>query len=96
MRGERVDRGARYLDKRDPGWEHRIDLSRLDLSGNDGILGQLYGYYGRGPNGSIIGKVVKLGFDVPDQENESLRALAPQYEALTELWRVEILARLGG
>ena len=44
---ERVERGARLLDKRKPGWQDRIDLARLSVASADFcILGQLYaGHY---------------------------------------------------
>lgn len=45
----RVERGAALLDERYPGWEHSVDLAKLDLSDSCRcILGQLFdkdGYY---------------------------------------------------
>jgi hypothetical protein len=42
-------RGAKFLDKRAPGWYDRIDLTRLDMNDvHKCVLGQLEGYYGDG------------------------------------------------
>lgn len=41
-----VERGARLLDEKNPGWYKRIQLSRLDMgNGRYCILGQLYYTY---------------------------------------------------
>jgi hypothetical protein len=40
---ERVAKGSAFLDGKQPGWDKRIDLERLDLeSGCNCILGQLH------------------------------------------------------
>lgn len=88
-----VQRGAAFLDRHDPGWAARVDHWRLDMaSATDGILGQLYGYFGRGPGGTImVGKrrdPVRLGFDLPAGEET-----AEGYELLTELWGDELEGR---
>ena len=45
----RVARGAALLDAKRPGWEHEIDLRRLDLgSWCDCVVGQLFGDYSDG------------------------------------------------
>jgi hypothetical protein len=41
---ERVANGIAYLNKNDPGWQERVDLSELNIdSCRDCVLGQLYG-----------------------------------------------------
>lgn len=40
----RVARGAKFLDKIEPGWYNKIDVSKFDIEdGCDCILGQVYG-----------------------------------------------------
>lgn len=40
---ERVARGARLMDEREPGWFKRVDVDRLDmLSPRDDVLGQTW------------------------------------------------------
>lgn len=43
---QKILRGAKLLDKTEPGWRERIDLSTLDLSDDKFcVLGQLHGSY---------------------------------------------------
>lgn len=42
----RIERGAKLLDERVPGWRERIDLDRLDMGNSlHCILGQCFGSY---------------------------------------------------
>lgn len=45
----RVARGAKLLDRAQPGWEERIDTETLNIASIDRcVLGQLYGSYAKG------------------------------------------------
>lgn len=100
--GERVRRGAEYLDERDPGWHRRIDPSTLDLgSGDRCVLGQLHGEFrlGLGRSGMISLSSapraslspVAYGFTCVDGVPEEWQAR--DYDLLTQAWRDEIRAR---
>ena len=87
---ERVTRGAAALDKANPGWERRVDLSKLDLQDSCRcVLGQLYGHYFDGlmalENGSVpidmaVTPGANLGFNARSGEPPSA------YRALDEAW----------
>lgn len=82
-----VTKGSVWLDKSEPNWEEKINLDSLDmLSATKGICGQLWSYYGREPNGSILGdsKLMKLGFYCENKE-EALES--------NSLWTEEVLER---
>lgn len=53
---ERVERGAKLLDKTHPGWENEIDLMKLDLSS---------------PCGCVVGQVGKVSRDGYPSFNEA-------------------------
>lgn len=80
---ERVDRGARFLDEKEPGWWDKIDLETLNMKNCYlCILGQLTGDY-------FINKYFRidkadLGFTQPEKE---------QWLELGRLWKAEILKR---
>lgn len=62
-----ASRGARFLDKKDPGWFTKIDTRILDISdGRACVLGQLYGYYTTGCKklGIGFGKAMSYGFEL--------------------------------
>jgi hypothetical protein len=91
---ERVARGAALLDKQDPGWWQRIDLSTLDLKDVcNCVLGQLgdtSDYFDicksldLRPHGTGERGAVALGFNaVPLDE----------YDPLTAAWRELIESR---
>ena len=67
----RIERGAKLLDERAPGWRERIDLDRLDMGGCfDCVLGQLFGGYSTGADalGLHLPTDSSLGFDVDAME----------------------------
>ena len=88
----RVQRGIEYLDRTEPGWHARIDLSRFDLiDGCRCVLGQVFGTCG-----SISGfrrqvrlegkmrdgvMAVERGFDVYDSETT-----LEDYGVVEEVW----------
>lgn len=85
----RIERGATLLDEREPGWEQRIDLDRLDMSSTcDCVLGQLAPMpYGFGPMVrflGIAGETARLGFMTWGPES---------YGRLTAKWRALIASR---
>lgn len=46
---ERIARGVDLLDEKHPGWDHNIDLDRLNIVDQRScVLGQVFGYYGDG------------------------------------------------
>lgn len=76
-----VQRGAERLDRHDPDWWRSIKLKKLDLgSENNCVLGQLFGSYWDGLKRLDISGT-SYGFDGIDDE------------ALTKLWKKEILDR---
>lgn len=88
----RAARGARWLDRREPGWAGRVDPDRLDiLSARNCVWGQLYGNY-RSLSASLLffGRQRRFGF-YPDRD------LGFDWDArdLTEAWRNEIRYRRG-
>jgi hypothetical protein len=62
-RRERISRGATILDRHYPGWERRVDVSRLDQGSYDRcVLAQVAGYgqsYGKGKQN--LGALAGLG-----------------------------------
>ena len=94
---ERVARGVALLDRVEPGWFHRVNTEKLDLShGGLCVLGQLYGHYcsslGRlslSPDGAAEhGFQVRVG-PVPEGEamlNWVLAAFT-EYPALNQEWQ---------
>lgn len=93
---ERVAAGAAFLDKREPGWDRRIDLDRLDLeSACACVLGQLH-FDKNAPDLSYIYAIRKLqiqeprdaefGFDVLEGA-EDFSAEEAEFEELTAEWK---------
>jgi len=100
--GERVRRGAAYLDEVDPGWHRRIDAAALELgSGRHCILGQLHGEFRLGlgrshlitmssaPRASL--SPVSYGFKCVDGVPEAWQER--DYELLNEAWREAVRTR---
>jgi hypothetical protein len=78
---KRAEKGVAYLAKVSPDWCNQIDLNILDMhSATKDVCGQIFGYYGRAPNGGILSdsKLEKLGFSA--ETNEEL-------DELTCWWR---------
>lgn len=82
--------GAAYLDEHDPGWAHRIDLSKLDLRHpTQCILGQLYSKRqtsGYSVYHSLKGQewLFRLGFDV--DEDAPTSDMWDRFAILTAEW----------
>jgi len=97
---QRVQRGAKWLDEKRPGWAKEIDLEKLNYTmGDRCILGQLYA------NGGHWFSAVKNAFDVTDATGDKLAQkygfMAMDHEIglsanqkLQELWVLEIEQRL--
>lgn len=84
-----VAKGAALLDQRRPGWEHDINLGRLDISfGSTCILGQLYGTYENGLAKVFVGD--SLAAEPAFEHGFFGWTLTP---ILTRAWRREILRR---
>lgn len=83
-------RGARLMDREQPGWAYWIDRGNLSLqSGLRCILGQEYGSYARGLD--VLGfsrfrhyRAISHGFHLS----------AGHWDSLTAAWHAEINARL--
>ena len=78
---ERVAKGAAFLDEREPGWDERIDLDRLDIDSNCRcILGQLHDKsYATGRRAlGLRGHGVGLGFY--PSASDSPHALTAEWE----------------
>jgi len=84
---EQINAGIALLNSKCPGWQDRIDLSKLDmLSGYHCILGQLYGDDDRGLEelGLKYEDEEKYGFNT-DGMNSAINVI------LTHTWRIMIL-----
>lgn len=92
---ERVQAGAKFLDKHKPGWWQDIDVKRLNLgSPCRCILGQLYHDFNEGIEWlrdiDFDTDPDALGFDVDEYDwPETSKSFA----ALTKAWKEEIQAR---
>lgn len=95
--------GALHLDNIRPGWFVEVDLSNLDL-GNcyRCVLGQLWGFYASG----LMYVVYRVQGPINDSElsttgyvfatSNGFNGITSEgAEALTNIWREEILRRLG-
>ena len=89
---EAVQAGMKYLDERYPGWEHKINVSILDLNTTDCILWQLEPFYGAltkmekelGTRITDWDALAHLGFSTTSNEG---------YILLTKTWKANILYR---
>lgn len=102
-----VERGARLLDDRAPGWAHEVNVRELQMGRCDKcILGQVEGFrYELGVNNepSIYDQKLdalgisdkEYGFDVPILPRPMTNSVQGAYEALGQLWREEINKRIG-
>lgn len=86
---ERVQKGARLLDRTRPGWERLINLNDLRLESTcNCVLGQLYGDYGKGVEELLHGDDYKAG-------NCGFNASGGiRYTALTREWLRTIFKRI--
>jgi hypothetical protein len=112
----RVERGARLLDRLEPGWHLRIAADRLAMETcNRCILGQLHGEFAvgfRNVLASVPGRrdfsAFDHGFALGDEDQQMSDAEAKllfevfparimaRFEALAELWRVQVWGRAEG
>ncbi len=80
--GERIARGAAFLDERAPGWRQRIDLEKLELSSCVAcVLGQV------SANADPYGwREVRLGFglDFESAEDHGFALSDDEYETVME------------
>jgi hypothetical protein len=92
-----VEQGAKWLDKRCPGWADRVDLDVLHLDSDSAcILGQLTGSFGRwmlGRCNFLLGMLwaVRHGFQVSFRRHMASPRAAEQ--ELREAWVKTIKAR---
>jgi len=98
---ERAERGAAYLDVREPGWWQRIDLGELDLqSPCNCVLGQLHA---RRPDEELHYLGALRQFGLPDDPGDDMDAGLgfytdddQEWPLLNEAWRELIEARRAG
>lgn len=85
---ERVARGVALLDEHNPGWAIKLPrLSRLAIhSGENCVMGQLYGYVWDGPRhlGIGVGDLEAYGFAEWDRSKQ---------REMTEAWRAIVRER---
>lgn len=84
--------GARFMDRRQPGWYRKINTRQLHIAHSDRcVLGQLYGDYYRGlrvlDTGTLLGALLGMHELLPAS---SFR----EYDALTTGWVREIARRI--
>lgn len=92
----RVARGAAWLDEVQPGWERRIDLSKLELrSACRCVLGQLYGtfsesafFYRHGDYTYEWSESIPFGFILPlEKDTDGVEYWSDaEYPRLDEAW----------
>jgi len=77
---EEVARGVALLDEKRPGWEHEIDLDKLDIKDPKCcVLGQVYG-------GFTVG-YAEVGFTPDDDGTDAFAADDARCPSLTAEWR---------
>ncbi len=89
---DNIARGMALLDEQAPGWERRINLSRLDLgSMATCVVGQLFGCYPDGLAGLDDAGMYprRYGFVVDFRLHPAVT-----YGGLTRAWKRQIRARL--
>ncbi len=94
--GERIARGAAFLDERAPGWRQRIDLDKLEMvNPAQCLVGQLFGDYYRalGPNlGLAASEAIPLGLNLAMNDSSGSEDEDRNYETLDAEWRQYIEA----
>lgn len=93
----RVQRGAKLLDERSPGWVYKVKIKELDIGSEcHCVLGQVYGGYLVGLEAvgvaGAFGPDATHGFDVDMETNQPYEV---QYVKLTKHWKNEIRKRRG-
>lgn len=87
---QRVTKGAKFLDKKYPEWWKEINTASLNLgSCLHCVLGQLYGYYGKGTQAlNITFRAPDLGF-CTDSGFDCIQ----KHKELTKFWIEEVQKR---
>lgn len=89
---ERVQRGAAFLDRVDPGWYRKIQPSSLKLYNNDMcILGQVFGAFGDG-----MGRLNMEADTYPEANELGFVTLVLANIRTRRLWKAAIEARRRG
>ena len=89
-----VQAGSQLLDKIEPSWASKINLSSLNLPTQcDCILGQIYGSYGEGLKKVHLFSGGDHGFSSKITNQETIESNTKQYVILQEMWVHEILKR---
>src|SRR6266566_2604542 len=89
-----VQAGSQLLDKIEPGWASKINLSSLSLPTQcNCILGQIYGSYGKGLEKVHLYYGSDHGFSTKITNQDTIESRAKQYFILQEMWVHEILKR---
>ncbi|HYT40812.1 MAG TPA: hypothetical protein VEP90_00570 [Methylomirabilota bacterium] len=89
-----VQAGSQLLDKIEPGWASKINLSSLSLPNQcNCILGQIYGSYEIGLKKVHIISGCDHGFSSKITKQETIESNNEQYVILQEMWVHEILKR---
>lgn len=100
---DRVEQGAKLLDKINPGWPEKVNLDRLAMRDcTRCIIGQVYGrYYSTlfdlRSDGDIVGYDSDYGFTLKDSQLTSDSGSERRerlWKKLADLWRAEVRARL--
>lgn len=93
----RVARGARLLDRGDPGWACRVDRDRLDMTSTEAdILGQLYGNYANGFKYAIRILSAARPWHATWFGFTAVSQTITEFDALRDEWLGAIRTRLGG
>lgn len=87
---ENVERGARLLDEKNPGWAEKVNLDTLAMgSCNVCVLGNVYGHYLKGCSNLGLQRCeTKHGFYI------EVISSSKDWDVLADLWREEIKLRL--
>lgn len=94
----RVKAGARLLDEHHPVWAEKVNTAELQMNSEcQCVLGQLYGYFGRGlcRLGIDDGDArIDFGFNTNYLDQSDARDYHAELAELESLWLAEINARL--
>lgn len=87
-----VQRGAEWLDERQPGWDRKVNLAELDLNScTFCVIGQLFGDYFKIIDSELGGDDEAFGFYVDTPLDSS--SFDANWAKLTEEWRDLIASR---
>ena len=90
----RVQRGAKLLDKKMPGWEDKIHWQLWMWSNSSCVLGQTFGNYFQGLQalGLPLDQAVELGF-TQKEDGGTWSQRAASWSKLGQYWEREIKKR---